>query len=681
MGNTARYLFLMVGLMAAWVTSPAFGQASRMPSQGSARKPPYYMGPYGVVPPGSRSVEPPVAPEPSPIPTPSPSGPSAAPLPDRAPTGAARTAVARTVGGLVRRARGSTSRYPQSVRWETWWEWNKERYLGLGHRPRTWLPGSESARPFLGRGGSAVESRRERMARWARILPVLCRESRQGMVALRVASVYALGFLGEPGVIRDLVVALSDHDTGVRETALMALGMTGEPEAVGLLLTVLKGERPGTGDQLVCRATDRERGLAALSLGLIGDAEAIEPLHQLAFRRTTQREVRGCALLGLGLIPDSESRALLNRALNASWCGITERALVATALGYQADEETLAPLHRLLRDRSTEVRRAAALAVGAFPRQAVLRADLRNAETRLKYGENLSPLARQKLAEFIARLEDALDVRCKEEYRVWKRMRQAVRQLAERDADQAVRAFGIVALGQIGEPADAEFLIRRLADDEVYEQRGFAALALGLLARNHETAATECSKALRSELARTTEPGLRGALFVGMGLAGDQSCGQTLARSLKRNVAPILRGYAATGLGLSGDGRHAGAVAQSLVQARDIVEIQNTALGLGLIGGPAEVKSLTRVLLTTESTVEQIAAGVGLAFLGGEKVLDTLSRFVATERKPATSRAFVAEGMGLALDVRDPTPLARITTGYDWLLQLGPVEQVASIKW
>ena len=83
---------------------------------------------------------------------------------------------------------------------------------------------------------------------------------------------------------------------------------------------------------------------------------------------------------------------------------------MATALGYQGDREALDPLYRLMRDPDVEVRRSAVLAVGAFPRQAVLRASLDEARRRLREQSDtaMSPFARERLEDYIRRVHGAV---------------------------------------------------------------------------------------------------------------------------------------------------------------------------------------------------------------------------------------------------------------------------------
>jgi HEAT repeat protein len=584
-------------------------------------------------------------------------------------------------GAVGRRGRLTSTSGSKLIRWEVWWEWNKERFLGIGKRRRLTEPGSKRGPVFLGRDAKGPIDERERLRRWRsdRVLPVLRRQAVSGHQVLRLAGVYALGLFGERVAMPDLVSALADGSLDVRRTALLALGMSGEPYAVPILVDVVKGKLPGVGDQMLRRAANRERATAALALGLIGDARAIDPLRKVAFQRSSWRDLRGAALLGLGLIRDAESRKLLSRALKVQRFGTTERTLVATAFGYQGDPEALAPLYRLMRDRVAEVRRAAVLAVGAFPRQAILLDNLAEVKQRLA-NQGLSPYAREQLKERVQEIRERIEQERKAEGVVWNRIRNTLRYLMNKDADRAVQALATVALGQVGEPEDAEPVARKLVKG-AQEVRSFAALALGCLARTHGDRAAHVIPLLRKQFGRTGEISLRGAIAVALGLAGDTQSASKLTRLLEPSTAPSVRAYAATALGLIGDRSHAGAVARALARARHLEEIQNEALGLSLIGGPKEVKFLEPILFRSTNTHEQVAVASGLAFLGGREVLTSLSRFVSTRTRPSNARAFATEGLGIALDFRDPTQLARITIGYNFLHRISPVDWAADLKW
>jgi HEAT repeat protein len=72
----------------------------------------------------------------------------------------------------------------------------------------------------------------------------------------------------DPEVIKQLLVDLRDINKDKRRTAVMKLGMTGGDKAVRTLMSIVQNEHE---DLIV-------RGRAALMLGKLGDARAVNPL-------------------------------------------------------------------------------------------------------------------------------------------------------------------------------------------------------------------------------------------------------------------------------------------------------------------------------------------------------------------------------------------------------------------
>ena len=114
-----------------------------------------------------------------------------------------------------------------------------------------------------------------------------------------------------------LVEKLNSEDWKVRRQAAFELGKTKSPEVVEVLLEVLGDEN------------EKVRGVAAMALGNIGDKRAFIPLFSALTDRSAYVRVSGCK--ALGSFKDKRALKALNR--------------------------------RLLKDRSEEVRKAAAEAI------------------------------------------------------------------------------------------------------------------------------------------------------------------------------------------------------------------------------------------------------------------------------------------------------------------------------
>ena len=137
---------------------------------------------------------------------------------------------------------------------------------------------------------------------------------------------------------------------------LIALGLTKDPEAYDVLLERLDFFKGSSG----------ARGYAAVGLGLLGDAKAVQPLQAiLADSRYDAPLLRQCAV-ALGLLGDKSVVASLVDELSRSRSLATQAAL-ASALGAIGDRSALEPLLDLLQDeRLTQTARGfAAVALGS----------------------------------------------------------------------------------------------------------------------------------------------------------------------------------------------------------------------------------------------------------------------------------------------------------------------------
>lgn len=114
----------------------------------------------------------------------------------------------------------------------------------------------------------------------------------------------ALRAARKQGNTRDLVLALSDDDPGVRDTAARFLGLLGDVRAVEPLLRRLD---PGE--------DDGHRILVAKALGKIGDTRAVPPLYSLASDSDSWGLLRIAAMDALARLGDRRSLVMIAEAL------------------------------------------------------------------------------------------------------------------------------------------------------------------------------------------------------------------------------------------------------------------------------------------------------------------------------------------------------------------------------
>ena len=136
----------------------------------------------------------------------------------------------------------------------------------------------------------------------------------------------------------------------VRRDAAVALGQIGDADAVEPLIAGLKDDNPSV------------RRAAAEALGQIGDAAALGPL--IAALKSAAVDVRKTAAEALGQIGDAGSLGPLMAALkDASW---SVRRAAAESLGQIGDADAVEPLKVAYEDQDSNVRRTAAAALAAL---------------------------------------------------------------------------------------------------------------------------------------------------------------------------------------------------------------------------------------------------------------------------------------------------------------------------
>lgn len=152
-------------------------------------------------------------------------------------------------------------------------------------------------------------------------------------IEVRECAIYKLGRLGVNG---PLIQVLKDQNQNisVRESAAFALGSVGNKEAVEPLIQALNDSNPNL------------RAEAAVDLGDIGDKLAVEPLIRAL--KDENSTVRNYAAQGLRGINDSRAVEPLIQALTDNDSGV--RGSAASALGILNDVRATGPLNKLLKE-------------------------------------------------------------------------------------------------------------------------------------------------------------------------------------------------------------------------------------------------------------------------------------------------------------------------------------------
>ncbi|OJV96830.1 MAG: hypothetical protein BGO39_09010 [Chloroflexi bacterium 54-19] len=157
-------------------------------------------------------------------------------------------------------------------------------------------------------------------------------------LVIRRNIVSALGKLGDKRAVGSLTELISDKNEHVRSWAGFALGEIGSEESYQTLLPLLKDEsihvrcsvvnalaklkNPGVYENLVEMLNDPELEVVcqtAIALGEYGDKRAVIPLVDLLLKEVifnTDADKRGAAAIGLGFLGDAQALEALRRVYN-----------------------------------------------------------------------------------------------------------------------------------------------------------------------------------------------------------------------------------------------------------------------------------------------------------------------------------------------------------------------------
>jgi HEAT repeat protein len=596
--------------------------------------------PPPIVPPGDGSGDDGGGSKPSdPAPPKRPGGASTGPQPPVPPaTGRPRGAV---TGGRHAPSEGLE-------RWEAWWGMNEPRFL-VRARERS---AGVTSRSSGGRTG------------WERVTSEFVRAQ----------------------ILPPLLLALGDPAPDVEAAAALALARATPQSDVALMRRALARRAD---------AQDRSlRRVATLSLGLLGDAESFDDLAARAGAKDSDRVARAYAAAGLGLLGDARAvaplQALLHDETLAGDRGAEQAAVLALGLVRGDETQRAALLQALLRDpaASTAVRVQAPIALARLAATPAGRASAR-AALPLLAGElaaaKCDVALRRSIVVALPRLADPDDVEAID----------ALLAAAGGAADVALRHLAIIALGEVaGADRDAlrhaaarariaTFLTAEAADEHDVLRRPFAALALGLLARNPELATEERGRAvtrLLDGLETARNPSVRGAFAIALGISGDALAAGPLAAAFEGASEPSLVGHLALAIGLTGDRSCGPRLRDRLLEkGHDAALARDLALGVALLHDPTAVATFIERMREGETLAEIAAAAHALALLGDRSAVAPLVELARDPSMPSLRRGLAIASLGV-LGQRDDLafPMTfRAETNY---LDLSPVmAQLASI--
>jgi HEAT repeat protein len=554
-----------------------------------------------------------------------------------------------------------TAGYKGFDRWEYWWEYNKDRFLSripVGIASGTPRRGVKLTNPM-------DELRRESL------LPALKTAAADDSEIIRAGAMLSLGKIGDLAALPELFRGTKDRSREVRKAAFLGLAYLGAEDTVDILRRTVADtrEHPSV------------RAFAAAGLGLTGQPSAVEDLADVVRNVRESLDVRGASILALGLISTEESRTELFRVLANPRGNERLRALAANALGRHDDLGIVPPLVAALKDRSVDVRRSTAMALGAVRYRSAAQETLDRAlEAQRRWIENDSLTdgtdgARTVLLATIRSLKERAQ---REEGRVEKVRRHAVRSLlavVEREPDLQAKGFALVSLGEIGGPNALE-AIRKILARSSHRLKSWAAIAAGVSGEEF------LAPYLREEFLREgRDPSLRAAMAIGLGLLRDKASAQALAdTALDRGEDPDLRGYSVLALSMMWDPRSGAVLDRILAKKGNPSLHRSAAIGLGLVGRSDSGGRLVGLMENSNDLFVKASATIAFGYLRDIRSARALAREAADPAKPFLARLFSVLAVGYLGDREKAPPLlSRYAWHYNYRVRITEVERITSL--
>ena len=515
--------------------------------------------------------------------------------------------------GARRTGPGTGGTFGLDGSWRIWWDFNREHILGL--QGVTDIEGSgeenESAIDPIGRERGLARAALERIAlsgvhediRGA----ALCALGREGN--LRNAEIF-IRILKAPGQRKEVL-----------QGAAIGLAMLPQIDNEEHRETVRKYYRALVADRVKMPELSRLVNLTVLSMRGASDPALVRILAKKLERPGVDANEVSALLLGSGLPRSDLASLFLVQVVDSGKVGkrkLTDvaRSHAVLALALAGGPDAAPTLLKLIDGDKVQVhtRRSSAIGLGRLLETGGLGNDL-----YVKIGKVL-------------------------------------RENMYGDPDPLVRSYSIIALGLSRRPYDPDSLIECLGKRGDGTSRPYAALALGLAARNLPPGeARQARETLISEFKKSRGSELPGALCIALGLARATEGADLIAMQVSnRKVNPSLRGPACQALGLLGgdDPKHEQALLIALNGKNDEVA-QNAALGIGLRGGENSAKLLVKMLAVTGSPMMQAHMVTGLSHLGGADAIEPLIEILGNSGKKRDTRISAATALGLIIARRE----------------------------
>ncbi|MCC7169366.1 MAG: HEAT repeat domain-containing protein [Planctomycetes bacterium] len=520
------------------------------------------------------------------------------------------------VGGKKRRAESGAT-------WLAWWRANRDAFFAEGRSNGDALTGREGMLTGVGRiedggvdAGALLEAQSKILFGLRGVLGDADAEVVDSAV-IAIARSVDPRFCGP--LQRDLSDALRSDVRSVRQSAVLALGLLATDDAATTLRALLEG---GARARELCGGndvTDVDRGLAAMSLGMLSDRASVpafvERLAALAGPKPIGRELAAGLILGAGAFT-------------------SEREAMAMSLGTLLDEARLPRELRALLPVS--LGRLGSAAAPFVPRLLALGND-RDADLAARQSAwiALGRLCTVEDREVVAALCDC----------------------ATNATDADLRHAALIALGEVTASAATalderviETFVRAIERPKSRDDVAWAALGAAQCIRARPVTAPEriaLGSRLTTQLEQASDPEATAMFALALGLARAADAVPSLTALVRDADVAIVRACAAEGLGLIGDATAADAVREQLAREFDDEAGASQALALGALGDRRATALLLARVANADSARTLVASALALGRLRDPAAVDPLLELARDASKPGVARGFAAIALGL----------------------------------
>ena len=490
--------------------------------------------------------------------------------------------------------------------WWEWWEMNKARYL----RPSSLI---EDQDPFSPAGRYAIGPKLPEgvtAARRQEVLALVELDLDHSDPVVRGSAAVSYGRLAGAAAVGPLLARLDDTSVFVRNCTVLGLGATGSPAAATVLVQVAENGRiPGSTDSVSAYG----RSLAVVALGIgrrYGMPESVDGFVEeilAGMAGDEEDEVGTAVFIYDALTPSKDFISPAQEALTDRKVNDAMRCRAAQALVQHGDPALNLSLVRALAGDSLELRRAAALALGAMPDEHVLQ-----------------------------RLLTAFEL----------------------ESDALTRGFSLISIGEQGTEQARDYLMLQLRRGENVD-RPWAALGLGVLAR--ATGDEVAMAAVRTGLGRESNADSRGAYVLASGLAGDPKAVKDLSERLVEAADPRQRMFAALSLGMIEDGSVRPLLLERLEEESWPPAHAAVAQAVGFLGHDDDSAVLVAALADLRDPTLRNQVTVAAGFHGSVDTVDGLMQLLRDRRTKDAARAAALDALGLLLDDQPGMLLAEVS--------------------